>query len=356
MSQQPDQDLGAALQQQVQRAFAAGQPLTIRGSGSKDFLGQRTVGEPLEVSGHSGILRYDPTELVITARAGTPLAQVEEVLAQAGQMLPFEPPHFGPGATLGGTIAANLSGPRRPYTGAARDFVLGSRVLNGRGELLHFGGEVMKNVAGYDLSRLMAGAMGTLGVLLEISLKVLPRAESELTLTQACDATTAIDRFHGWARLPWPISAAAHLDGRLYLRLAGTAGAVAAARAAIGGDALDQGDGFWRDLREQQLPFFAGEQPLWRLSLPGDAETADLGTSLIDWGGAQRWLRSDAPVEHIRASARRAGGHATLYRGLPETRERYQPLASGIARLHRELKQACDPKGILNPGRLYPDL
>jgi glycolate oxidase FAD binding subunit len=352
----PDRDLTDQLRQQVSAALDTGTAFSIIGSGSKSFLGNRCDGEPLAVSGHSGIVHYDPTELVVTARTGTRLADLEDILAAQGQMLACESPRFGPEATIGGTLACNLSGPRRPYAGALRDFVLGTRIINGRAEVLRFGGEVMKNVAGYDLSRLMAGAMGTLGVVLDVSLKVLPRPETSLTLVQQCTAAEALVRFHQWAQRPWPISAAAYLDGRLRLRLEGTAGGVATARAAIGGEADPGGDAFWMALREHQMPFFQDPLPLWRLSVPSNAAIERLGETLLDWGGAQRWLKSDLPAERVRHAAAAAGGHATLYRGLPELQERLQPLPDPLVRLHRNLKQALDPQRVFNPGRLYPDL
>ena len=220
----PDQDIGQRLQDRVQAAVEAATPLRLVGGDTKAFYGRQPLGEPLNLAGHRGIVSYEPTELVITARAGTPLQRLEATLARQGQMLPFEPPHFGADATLGGTIACNLSGPRRRYAGAARDFVLGTRVLNGSGEILSFGGEVMKNVAGYDVSRLMTGAMGTLGLLLEISLKVLPRPETELTLGLDMSADLALERLSRWGLRPLPISASCHDGARLLVRLSGMAG------------------------------------------------------------------------------------------------------------------------------------
>ncbi|HYQ73479.1 MAG TPA: glycolate oxidase subunit GlcE, partial [Gammaproteobacteria bacterium] len=255
------------LVEQLQAATAAGMPLVVRGGGSKSFFGRRCEGQPCLVGGHTGVIDYTPAELVISARAGTPLAELEAVLAQEGQMLAFEPPHFGSTATLGGTIACGLSGPRRPYAGAARDFVLGVRCINGKGERLRLGGQVMKNVAGYDLSRLLTGSLGTLAVLLDIHLKVLPRPEADITLQQTCTAEEAVLRCNRWAGQPLPVSGACHIDDRLYLRLSGSARGVAAAARTIGGDALHECADFWQALREQQLPFFQGDSPLWRLSV-----------------------------------------------------------------------------------------
>ena len=347
-------DLSGVLADRVRQAAAEGTALVLRGGGSKDFYGRRPQGEVLDLAGHRGIVAHEPRELVLTARAGTPLAEIENQLREHGQMLAFEPPHLGPGATLGGTVACGLSGPRRPWAGAARDFVLGARIIDGRGRVLRFGGQVMKNVAGFDVSRLMCGALGTLGVLLEVSLKILPAPEAELTLVQARDAQGAIAECQRLAGRPLPLSAACHHQGRLWLRLAGPAAALAAARRQIGGEEAD--GGFWHELREQRLAFFAGDAPLWRLSLPPATPPLDLpGEQLIDWGGGLRWLRSTAPAQSIRERVAAAGGHATLFRG-GDRDQPFHPLPDGLARLHRRLKRAFDPAGILNPGRLYADL
>ncbi len=350
-----DADRTEGLREAVARAFADDTPLRIVGGDSKAFFGRRATGQALDVSGHRGTVAYEPSELVLTARAGTPLTEVETLLAGERQMLPFEPPHFGPGATLGGTIACGLSGPRRPYAGAARDFVLGVQVVNGRGEVLRFGGQVMKNVAGYDVSRLMVGALGTLGVLLEVSVKVLPAPAREVTLVLEADAPSAIETMNRLAGRPLPLTAACHAEGRLYLRLSGSESGVEAARSALGGETAD--GGFWETLREQQLPFFAGEGPLWRLSVPPTTPPLDLpGPMLLDWGGAQRWSRTDAGEARVRQVAGSAGGHATLFRGGHRDADVFHPLAPSLAALHRRLKAAFDPAGVLNPGRLYAGL
>lgn len=356
-------DNSQALQQQVQKALAEKTPLHIVGGNSKAFYGNRSVNdkaenkEVLDVSGHRGIINYAPTELIITARAGTPLAEIEAALAEQKQMLPFEPPHFGAAATLGGTLACGLSGPRRAYSGAARDFMLGCRIINGKGEILHFGGEVMKNVAGYDVSRVMVGALGTLGVLLEVSLKVLPRPEHELTLVQQCSEQEAIARMNQWAGQPLPLSASCYADGLLSVRLSGTEQAVRVSRGQLGGDVLEQGDEFWLELREQRLDFFRESERLWRLSVPSAASSLSLpGQQLLEWGGAQRWLQSEADAAAIRTAAQQVGGHATLFRGAEENEDVFQPLDPGLQRLHRNLKQAFDPHAIFNPNRLYRGL
>ncbi|SBT05678.1 glycolate oxidase FAD binding subunit [Candidatus Accumulibacter aalborgensis] len=341
-------------------AARSGCPLAIRGGGSKTFYGGPEEGEPFAVGAYSGIVAYEPTELVVTARAGTPLVELAAVLAEKGQWLAFEPPYYAPSATVGGMLACALSGPRRQAVGAVRDFVLGVKVLNGLGDVLSFGGQVMKNVAGYDVSRLMAGSLGTLGIVLEVSLKVLPLPVSEKSVRFALDEATALTKLNQWGGRPLPISASAWHDGVLTLRLTGAAAAVAAAQRALAGEALADADGevFWHSLREQTHVFFAGDAPLWRLSLPSVAPAQALGSTLIEWGGAQRWLRNgDSRV--IRAAAAKAGGHATLFRGdaaLKASAGVFQPLSAPLARIHRNLKQAFDPQGVFNPGRMYPGL
>ncbi len=352
-----DADIGLELQQAVRAAAGRGTALHITGGNTKAFYGRDVNGQRLDISGHRGILSYEPTELVITARAGTPLAEIEAALADKNQMLGFEPPHLGQAATLGGTIACGLSGPRRPWAGSARDFVLGTKILNGRGEILRFGGQVMKNVAGFDVSRLMAGALGTLGVLLEISLKILPRPEEELTLAFGLPLDQTITTMNTWSGQPLPLSAACHVGDTLYIRVSGASIALQAARARIGGDIIEKGEILWRDLREQRRQCFDGDMPLWRLSVPSATPPINLpGKWLADWGGAQRWLKSDAPAADIRRMAEAVGGHATLFRGGNRQSEVFHPLPSALRALHRNLKQAFDPQRILNPGRLYPDL
>ena len=349
-----DADLTESLCTAVRAAADEGTPLAVTGGGTKEFLGRITQAERFGVSGHRGILTYEPTELVLTARGGTPLAEVNAALEAKGQMLAFEPPAFGDTATIGGTIAAGLSGPARPYAGAARDFVLGTRVLNGKGEALRFGGEVMKNVAGYDVSRLVTGAYGTLGVLLDVSLKVLPRPLEVRTVALDTSATDAVDRCNAWAAKPLPVTGACHDGERLYVRLAGTAGGVAAAARELGGEPVDGSD-FWARLREQTLPFFTRPgPPLWRISVPAGATAAGVeGETLVDWGGALRWVRTDAPAADIRSVAEHAGGHATLFRGGDRTGEVFHHLLPAMRALHERIKAAFDPAGIFNPGRMY---
>ncbi|PPA00197.1 glycolate oxidase subunit GlcE [Pseudomonas sp. MWU12-2312b] len=349
-----DFDDSGLLLEQVNQALQNATPLRIQGSNSKAFLGRVTAGEILDTRSHRGIVSYDPTELVITARGGTPLAELSQVLDAAQQMLPCEPPAFGDGATVGGMIACGLSGPRRPWSGSVRDFVLGTRVITGHGKHLRFGGEVMKNVAGYDLSRLMAGSYGILGVITEVSLKVLPKPRKALSISLEMDSDRALMRLGEWGQQPLPISAACHDGQRLHLRLEGGEGSVAAAHDRLGGELLDAS--YWADLNEQRLSFFDEDQPLWRLSLPNNTPKLSLpGRQLIDWGGAQRWLKSDADAAFIRQVVAEVGGHVTCYsHGLTDSP--FQPLPGALMRLHQNLKQQLDPRGIFNPGRLYAEL
>ena len=350
----PDADITPTLREAVREAADSGQPLAIEAGGTKSFYGRAVAGNPLSVLGHRGIVSYEPTELVITVRAGTALETVESILAEESQFLAFEPPSFGRQATLGGAIASGLSGPRRPYVGSARDFVLGVRLVNGKSETLSFGGQVMKNVAGYDVSRLMTGAQGTLGILLEVSLKVLPIPPVETTLAFEMEASQALAASNRWAGQPLPLSGACHDGERLRVRLSGTENGVTAARAVMGGELTEEG--FWTRLRNHDLPFFEGDAPLWRVSVPPNAPLPDLpGAWLLDWGGAQRWLRSSADAADIRKQAEQARGHATLFRGARAGEEVFHPLPKPLARLHRRLKQAFDPHGVLNPGRMYPE-
>lgn len=378
------------------RAAAAGggdgkaRALRIAGGGSKDFYGRPTAGEPLDVRGYAGIVAYEPTELVVTARCGTPLAELEATLAASGQMLAFEPPHFGgppdlqpphsggpPGpqppysgatATVGGMVAAGLGGPRRQAAGALRDFVLGVTILDGRGEVLSFGGQVMKNVAGYDVSRLMAGSLGTLGIILEVSLKTLPCPVMEETLQFEMPEDKAIATLNRWAGQPLPVTASAWCAGELHVRLSGAPVAVSAARERMGGVRIDAdaAQRFWLSIREQSAVFFGAEDALvrllWRLSVPSTTPAAALdrieGARLIEWGGALRWAASGTDAATIRDVAAKAGGHATLFRAEAGLRERigvFQPLAPAALAIHRQLKAAFDPHGIFNPGRMYAE-
>jgi glycolate oxidase FAD binding subunit len=343
----------ASLCDRVRDHVARKAPLRIRGGGTKDFYGAGREGEVLDVSPYSGIVAYEPKELVVTVRAGTPLRDLEAELASQRQMLAFEPPHFGEGATIGGTVACAFSGPRRPYAGSLRDFVLGTRIVNGKGEDLSFGGRVIKNVAGYDVSRLMAGALGTLGIITEISFKVLPRPAAEATLAFDLEEEPAIRQVNLWAGQPLPLSATAWQDGRLRVRLSGAPTAIAAAKAKMGGEQIDAGD-YWEALREHRLPFFSQPDALWRLSMPQTAARVETpNAQLIEWGGGLRWIAGPVNTLDLRSTVERLGGHATIFRGGNGADRIFHPLRPSLAKIHKRLKLAFDPAGIFNPGRMY---
>lgn len=357
--------MDSALQhitERVRAAAAAGTPLRIRGGGSKDFYGQSLQGELLDTRPLSGIVSYEPSELVVTVRGGTSLAELEATLAEKGQYLPFEPPHFSAGgavATVGGMVAAGLSGPARASVGAVRDYVLGVTLLNGRGELLVFGGQVMKNVAGYDVSRLMAGSLGTLGLIVEVSLKVLPKAVAESTLVFEMDEAQALAQLNRWGGQPLPINASCWHAGALMVRLRGAAAAVAAAHTTMGGGVMqEQTENLWTALREQTGPFFGVQEgeSLLRLSVPDTAPPLNLGPTLIEWGGAQRWVKLPVREESgVQSAMADVTGHATLFRATDKSAGVFSPLAAPLDRIHRELKKQFDPAGIFNRGRMYPD-
>ena len=343
-----------AFAERIREAAARRTALRLRGGGSKDFYGNPPRGEILDTRAYAGIAAYEPTELVVTARCGTLLSDLEKILEANGQCLAFEPPHFGPDATVGGCIAAGLSGPRRAAAGALRDFVLGLKLVDGRGQALSFGGQVMKNVAGYDVSRLIAGSLGTLGLVAEVSLKLAPKPAAQTTLRVERPQERALEAMNRWAGQPLPISATAWCDDELTVRLSGSAAGVRAAAAKIGGDVLEEE--FWLAIREQSAAFFAGPEPLWRLAVPSTSPPiAIAGRQLVEWGGGLRWLKSAENPKTIREAAKRLGGHATLFRAADKASGCFSALDPVLMRVHRELKAAFDPAGIFNPGRMYPE-
>lgn len=368
-------DITNALLDRVQQALADKQPLRPLGTGGKARLGRPQAadqGVPLAMAEHSGLVHYEPSELVVTVRAGTSVQALVAALAKHDQMLPFGPPLFGGDASVGGMVASGLAGPRRPWVGSVRDYILGVRLITGDGTHLRFGGEVMKNVAGYDLSRLMAGSFGTLGLITEVSFKVLPRPRHSTSLQLSLPPAEALTMLSRWRyQQGLPLSAASHDGAVLRLRLEGNHGSVTGAAKRIGGEVLAD-DGYWPALRDHQLPFFTGltDHPdagarsesgasrlrLWRLSLPADAPAINLpGETLIDWAGAQRWLKSHADAADIRALAARHGGSATCWTPDSEAAP-FHPLPAALHRYHRALKAKLDPHGVFNPGRLYADL
>lgn len=347
-----DADLTEALAARVREAQAERTPLRIEGGGTRGFHGRPVAGEPLAMAGHRGIVDYDPSELVITARAGTPLAEIEAALAAEGQMLCFEPPSFGAGGTLGGAVATGLSGPRRPFAGALRDYVLGARILDGRGEALRFGGTVFKNVAGFDAFRLMAGAQGCLGVILDVSLRVTPRPRAEAALAFDMAGEAARTWVTGLMRRPLPLSGAFHDGQRLHLRLSGGEAAVSVTSRELGGEA--ETPETWSAIRDATHPALAGKPVLWRISLPQTAAPPELAGDPWDWGGALRWRQAEEVDPAIWELAARWDGHATIWRGA--TDQVFQPLPSPLLRLHQRIKAAIDPAGLFNPGRMYEGL
>lgn len=340
------------IQEAIRTAYTDHTTLHLIGGNSKNFYGHQVIGQPLYLAEYHGILSYEPSELVITARAGTTLQELNAVLAEKNQYLAFEPPIFNPATTLGGTIAAGFSGVSRPYLGAARDFVLGVKCLNGKGELLNFGGQVMKNVAGYDVSRLMVGALGTLGVLLEISCKVLPLPRETCTFRLPVESEAqALDIFLKYTQQNFPITASYYDGHAVYFRLAGAN--LNSVRRQITEQIVEM-ETFWQQLRDQQLDFFKTKQVLWRLSVPAITPPLDLaGETLIEWGGALRWLRSDLSAQVIREKVAAVGGHATLYKGGKPTDEIFHPLPKNLAVLHQRLKAQFDPHNILNRNKIY---
>lgn len=346
---------------QVRAAQADKQPLRLVGSGSKDFYGHLTQGEKMELAEHQGVIDYEPSELVITVKGGTPVAEIEELLASKNQFLPFEPPLFGPDATIAGSIASGLAGPRRAQAGGVRDFVLGIRLIDGQGRHMTFGGQVMKNVAGYDVSRLLAGSLGTLGILTELSIKVLPKPVKELTLQLNESQKEALHKLNTWGGQPIPISATLWHDDQLFVRLSGAPSALEVAQEIIQGTPLDeaQAQTLWHEVREQQHSWFQDEsnqnKPLWRLSVPSTTEPIlEDHPQLIEWGGALRWCFSDLPAETIRAQVEAVGGTATVFRQNGADLAVFHPLDPVILRIQQRLKEKFDPAGIFNPGRIYP--
>lgn len=353
-----DQDRTDQIIDQVRDALATKTPINIVGGNSKHFLGRSQTAGSLNTTEHSGIVSYEPTELVVTVRSGTSMQALNTLLHKNGQMLPFEPPVLDTG-TIGGVLACALSGPARPFAGAARDYVLGMRVVNGQAQALRFGGEVMKNVAGYDAARLQVGAFGTLGVLLETSMKVLPLPEAQITvqlqLSKANDTTTITKLM----RQPLPISAAAIVEKTLYIRLSGSESAVNAAADTCGGDRLKEDAAFWESVRERKHPFFNDARPLWRISVPEFAGAIDIeGKWLLDWAGSQRYLKSEASADDIFAAANDANGHATCYSPLLQSTDTplFQPLNGAMQRLQSRVRDSFDANRLFNRGRFHPEL
>ena len=351
-------DITETLIEQVDNARKTQTPLNIIGGGSKAFYGRDVSGVPLFIAEHRGVVSYQPVELVLTARAGTALTEIEALLDENQQMLSFEPPLFEGRATLGGTLACNFSGPNRPWGGSVRDQVLGIRLINGKAEHLRFGGQVMKNVAGYDVTRLQAGALGSLGVITEISLKVLPRPAATATLVQSVALGAAIKLMNQRSGESRPLSGACWTDGKLYLRLSGTERAVESTLKLWPGELVNNADQFWQDLREHRLPFFKRQSrcddPLWRFTVkPSSPEILPTGDWLIDWAGGQRWLRGDYNMRELESLAKDSKGQVGCYRGGDRLADTFHRQPEALQLIQKRLKVAFDPEGIFNPGRLY---
>jgi glycolate oxidase FAD binding subunit len=346
-------DIRAELQERVREAVSRGSPLQIVGGGSKAGLGREPCGERLEVGSHAGVIEYEPSELVVTVRAGTRVEALQTELGRHGQCLGCDPPAAG-GATIGGVLACNQSGPARPWLGSVRDHVLGIGLIDGRGEYLRFGGRVMKNVAGYDVSRLQAGAMGCLGIITEVTLRLYPQPALESTVVVRQDRASAIDRMSREARRGGPLSAACWVDGLLHLRFSGNERAVRARRDECAGEPLPDAVPFWSGIRERSHGYFDGQEPLWRLTARPAAPVADdSGEWLIDWGGAQRWLKGPGDLASRERMAEKIGGEATSWRSGDRSGEVFHARTPAQRRVHEALKNAFDPQRIFNPGRLY---
>ncbi len=344
----------AQMLERVSDAVSGSTPLSIVGGNTKCGIGREQVGTPISVSEYSGVVDYQPTELVVTVRAGTKIAELREVLAEKNQMLACETPEFERLATVGGALACAQSGPSRPWCGSIRDQVLGVRLINGKAEHLRFGGQVMKNVAGYDVSRLQVGAMGVFGILTEVSLKVLPRPESSKTVRRSLDVDAAIRVMNELSMTPLPLTGACWYDGGLYLRLAGPSSVVDSIVAGLEGDVFADDDEFWTASREQELPFFEGDGDLWRLSVRANsAHPKPDGDWLIDWGGARRWLSGTYQRDELERIALKAGGEVTQVRGGDRSAEIFPALGAAHRLMLQRLKLAFDPGAIFNRGRLY---
>ena len=349
-------DCNEEIASQVQDAYHYKTALQIQAGNTKAFYGRNIRGELLSLAKHTGIVEYEPTELYITARCGTPLHEIEQTIAEQNQILPCEPPHFGSTATIGGMIAAGLAGPRRAFSGNVRDCMLGVEILNGVGQTLRFGGRVMKNVAGYDVSRLMCGALGTLGVLMSVTLRLLPKPTSEQTITLTMDSSSAIQKMNQWANSAMPITATFYDGSQLYIRISGSTSTIDVCSKELGGEIQNNSESFWKTVKEQTHEFFSIKNSLWRISLPPNTKTLKInGNYAVEWNGALRWYDTTEDENTIRAQTEQAGGHACLFKG-NVTEQVFHPLPDASMHLHKQLKHVFDPANILNPGKMFAEL
>jgi glycolate oxidase FAD binding subunit len=356
-------DISEKLQKQIIDAVRDNQALQIIGNNTKAFYGRKDNDQsetrtlPLHVAEHSGILDYQPTELTVTARAGTPLSEIIGVLAEHQQMLPFEPPVFDGRATLGGCVASAMAGPRRPWTGAVRDYLIGTRILTGEGKEIRLGGKVMKNVAGYDLFRPMAGALGTLGLMLDITLKLLPLPEQEVSYCMDTDADSMQQILRDLRRRSMPVSGASYHNEQFLLRLSGSISSIDDATNYLPAEMKETGMDYWQELNEHRLSFFDDKRPLYRLVVPAASPYETIsGECSTDWGGALRWIKTSLQFDEVQQQTGELGGTASIYRNATVGEEVFSPLAAQLLDLHKRIKKVMDPAGILNPGRLYRDL
>ena len=354
-----DNDISSLLQQQVRESIQNKTSLYIHGGNSKLFYGNSVNAEALDVSQHTGIISYEPTELCLTVRAGTRLSDIENLLNEQNQILPFEPPQYTPNATIGGAVASGISGPRRAYTGSVRDAILGVKIINGDGEIVSFGGQVMKNVAGYDLSRMMVRSQGTLGVILEVSIRLLPKPAHDLTLSFEAKQDFALNFFQLSRTQQLPITASAWFNDQVYLRLSGSESSLISKQKKLGAETVEDSDVFWSDIRDHKHHFFGRtDKPLWRLSLPPATNQIVKidDNQLIEWGGSQRWVNTNTPANIMRSIATSNKGYATLFRGeIPET-PCFPSLDENLMKIHTQLKRNMDPHGLFNLGRIYSRL
>ena len=345
-------DNSKIFQQQVEQALKNHTALSIHGARSHDFLlGDFAERDAIDMTSHHGIIDYQPSELTLTARAGTPLNDIRVALAEQRQRLPTDFPQHSESATLGGAVAIGYTGSGRPFLGAIRDHVLGVHLLTGTAETVRCGGQVMKNVAGYDVSRLLAGSRGTLGILLDITLKVLPEPEQQITLAFELDENRAIRQMNELAGRSLPINACAWIDGQMLLRLAGTESGVAAAKQKLGGETLDDSAALWDSLQRQTHEFFQPEQPLWRIITPATAPKLELENqhaSLIDWCGGLRWIHSDEVTQSDFIHVSNLGGYLENFRGGAPTHP--QDLMTPLQRdMQQRIQRAFDPTNLFNP-------
>ncbi len=349
-----DPDYIQTLCASIQQANATQQALQIQGGGSKSFYGNEISANTLDVSNNIGIIAYEPSELFITARNGTLLAEIEATLDANNQVLPFEPPHFSPNATLGGAVASGLSGPRRPFSSSLRDCMLGVHIVNGKGEYLEFGGQVMKNVAGYDASRLMCGAFGTLGVLTQISLKVAPKPQAEITLALSINQSEALNKMNAWTQTQLPISATYFNNDVLHVRIAGLEKSVEKICNQIGGEKISSSEKFWASVKNHQSDFFQAEKSLWRIIAPNNTPPLSInGETCIEWNGGLRWIKSTEDAQHIRNQCQAFKGYVSLFKADSKPNDCLAEINPDLKKLHLNIKSAFDPNRILNPGRMY---